>query len=254
MREAWGAGAERLPAGPSLRLTLQSVGSGVILVIQGGRGDGDAEGLRRRVPELLSVWKRDPGGRRLLAGRGEVELQWMGERIGLVGGAFLQVNRGAAARLYEALLQTLGDAHGRRVVDAYCGSGVIGRMLARRGAEVIGIENDPAAVASARAGDVPGFEVMEGAVERALEAALPADVVIVNPPRVGLDRAVADLLVERRVPRVLYVSCDPATLARDAGRLAPTFHVDGVRAFDLFPQTAHVEVLATFVPSAGSGA
>ena len=80
-------------------------------------------------------------------------------------------------------------------------------------------------------------------MEERLPAALPADLVIVNPPRTGLHPAVPPLLEAARVARVVYVSCDPATLARDVGRLGG-YRIVELHAFDLFPQTAHVETLA----------
>jgi tRNA/tmRNA/rRNA uracil-C5-methylase (TrmA/RlmC/RlmD family) len=86
---------------------------------------------------------------------------------------------------------------------------------------------------------------------------LPADLVIVNPPRTGLDESVPELLVDTPAPRLLYVSCDPATLARDASRLSGAYVLSDVRCFDLFPQTAHVETVALFlrrdVPAAPGG-
>jgi 23S rRNA (uracil1939-C5)-methyltransferase len=67
--------------------------------------------------------------------------------------------------------------------------------------------------------------------------------VIVNPPRAGVDARVIEALVAQPPARILYISCDPATLARDVSRLSPRYHIDSVRGFDLFPQTAHVETV-----------
>jgi 23S rRNA (uracil1939-C5)-methyltransferase len=79
---------------------------------------------------------------------------------------------------------------------------------------------------------------------------LPADVVIVNPPRVGLHERVTAALVSRpAVKAIVYVSCDPATLARDLSRL-PNYRIASIRAFDMFPQTAHVETVCELVPHA----
>jgi 23S rRNA (uracil1939-C5)-methyltransferase len=80
-------------------------------------------------------------------------------------------------------------------------------------------------------------------VEDRLADALPADLVVLNPPRIGVDATVTETLVTAGPPRLIYVSCDPATLARDIGRLSSAYEVVDVRAFDLFPQTAHVEVV-----------
>ncbi len=80
-------------------------------------------------------------------------------------------------------------------------------------------------------------------MEELLGATLPADVVILNPPRGGLARSVSELLSESPVALLAYISCDPATLARDLERLAGAYEVRQVLAFDMFPQTAHVETL-----------
>jgi 23S rRNA (uracil1939-C5)-methyltransferase len=80
-------------------------------------------------------------------------------------------------------------------------------------------------------------------VEDRIQAALPADLVVLNPPRSGVDETVTEALRAEGPPRLIYVSCDPATLARDIGRLSSSYEVVNVRAYDLFPQTAHVEVV-----------
>ena len=96
-------------------------------------------------------------------------------------------------------------------------------------------------------------------MEDRIAEALPADLVVLNPPRIGVDAKVAETLLAAGPPRLIYVSCAPATLARDIGRLSPSYAVLDVRAFDLFPQTAHVEVVVVLVRTAdqlasGSGA
>jgi 23S rRNA (uracil1939-C5)-methyltransferase len=83
--------------------------------------------------------------------------------------------------------------------------------------------------------------VLEGSVEDHLESALPGDLLIVNPPRSGLAPEVRRVIGELGPRRVIYVSCDPATLARDVGELSPAYALLSIRCFDLFPQTAHVE-------------
>jgi tRNA/tmRNA/rRNA uracil-C5-methylase (TrmA/RlmC/RlmD family) len=133
------------------------------------------------------------------------------------------------------------------VVDAYCGVGSWGWELARQGARVTGIELDGDAAAAALDGAPEGFTVLHGAVEELLDRALPADTVLVNPPRTGLHESVPARLRDSGVDRLVYVSCDPATLARDLDRLGPAWTLDTVRAFDLFPQTAHVETLVALV-------
>lgn len=245
LRGAWGPEAGRLPGGRRLRLTLRMVGPDVVLVVHGGRGRGRPEELLERVEGLRAVWKEGPGSEStLLAGADDLRESWLGRRIPVPGATFLQVNRGAAAGVHRHVLDRVGHPDGRRVVDAYCGVGLYGRDLAQRGARVLGIELDPGAAASAREGAPEGFRVLEGRVEERLSEALPADLVILNPPRTGLADTVPGILLAEPPPEIVYVSCDQATLARDLRRLAPGYALRELRAFDLFPQTAHVETVA----------
>jgi 23S rRNA (uracil1939-C5)-methyltransferase len=227
LRGSWGGKACLLPEGDRLRLTLRKAREGAVLLVSGGG--------------------EDPKGKeRLLAGDAEVEDEWLGERFPFAVRAFLQVNRGGAERLYDSVVDELGPVAGLRVIDAYCGVGLLGRRLARAGAAVVGIERDAVAVVAGGAEAPPGLSFEVGAVEDHLASVLPADRVIVNPPRLGLHASVSELLAKARVPMIVYVSCDPATLARDARRLAEGYRLVRMRSFDLFPQTAHVETVAVF--------
>lgn len=251
LRAAWGEGAARLPSGARLRLTLRSVTKGVVLIVDGGSGPWTPDVLLRDVSELVAIWHQESGATRpvLMAGDPRARELWLGEPVRPGARAFLQVNPAAAERLHGAVIEAAGGASGPRaaagmdVVDGYCGVGAYGRTLARAGARVTGIELDPEAAQAARDGAPEGFRVLEGLVEARLGETLPAHLVILNPPRAGLHESVPRLLSETTADRILYVSCDPATLARDLGRLGG-YRLAGLRAFDLFPQTAHVETLA----------
>ena len=244
LRGAWGEGARRLPAGRKLRLTLRAVDEGVILVVEGGRGPGRPDLLLREVQGLVAVWAARPeAGAKLLAGLPRVHDTRFGRTVHTGATSFLQVNREASEALHRWVVEQGGVTPGERAVDAYCGAGLYGRELARCGADVLGIERDGVA-AKAAARDAPeSFTVWTGAVEDRLPEALPADLVVLNPPRSGVDATVTDVLQAEGPPRLIYVSCDPATLARDIGRLSSSYQVVDVRAFDLFPQTSHVEVV-----------
>lgn len=247
LRAAWGRNANRLPSGRRLRLTLRTTAKGeVALVIEGGYAPGRPAELMERVPELTAIWHRPAAGAPepvLLAGDEALRETWEDEELELSGAVFLQVNRGAAALLEAYVVERAGDAAGRRIIDAYCGIGLHARRLARAGAEALGIERDVRAVSAAREGAPDGARFVAGAVEELLPDALPADLVILNPPRTGLDPAVPEALNARPPAQLLYVSCDPATLARDLARLT-AFRLASLRCFDLFPQTAHVETVA----------
>src|SRR5262249_30994346 len=134
------------------------------------------------------------------------------------------------------------------VIDCYAGAGATAIALAERGARVTAIELDAAAVRWVAAHLPPGSRSLVARVEDALGETLPADVVILNPPRSGVDERVTTTLREGRAPRaIVYVSCNPSTLARDVLRL-PGYRVASLRSFDMFPQTAHIETVCELVP------
>lgn len=259
LRNAWGPGARRLPSGARLRLTLQATGNGAVLTVSphtarpgrkdwgksGAEANGDPHALLADVPELKAVWWKAPDQEALRLAGQEVRETRAGQTFAVRGGSFLQVNRGGAEMLHQHVLRQVGRPRGLSAVDAYCGVGGYGHALARHGARVTGIEVDPAAARSAREEAPPSLEVLEGPVEERLTEVLPTDLALLNPPRQGLASKVAELLAERGPARIVYVSCDPPTLARDLGRLEGTYDVEGLRCFDLFPQTAHVETVAT---------
>jgi 23S rRNA (uracil1939-C5)-methyltransferase len=138
----------------------------------------------------------------------------------------------------------------RYVVDAYAGSGDLAVRLHARGIRVTAIEFDEEASAwSARQLPHPS-RAIAARVEDILARHLPADVVVLNPPRAGVDAAVTSALENSAAAsRLIYVSCDPATLARDVARM-PTWQVVSATAFDMFPQTAHVETVLELVRGA----
>lgn len=162
--------------------------------------------------------------------------------------SFGQINDEVAAAIREHVLSILLAAPGARVIDAYGGAGDLSRQLLEAGRTPILIEVDRALSATAASVIGGRGEVHCARVEDAMPALLPADAVVLNPPRSGADHAVMRALSRTpRVPLVVYVSCDPATLARDISRL-PGYQVQSVTPFDMFPQTSHVEVVCVLTP------
>ena len=164
--------------------------------------------------------------------------------------AFFQGNRFLVARLVREVVARVTSG---AVVDLYAGGGLIGLAIAARGAaEVTLVEGDPIAARDLEANAKPYrcAHVVRRSVEGYLAAggARAADVVVVDPPRTGLSTDAVDHLLRHASPRsIVYVSCDPATLARDAGRLVGArYGLDSIVALDLFPNTAHVETVAVF--------
>lgn len=250
IRSVWGAGAVLLPKGSVLRLTLRATASGeVSLLVGGGEGTGSPTELLDAVDGLESIWIQPEGeGARLVAGEPTLLERWNGEEIALAGAAFLQVNRQTAA-LLDGYVAELARGHGddATAIDAYCGVGIHARRLAEQGFRVSGIELDPDAVRAAR--ELGGVEYLEGRVEDRLPELLPADLLLLNPPRNGLAPEVTERIAEEPPAQVIYISCNPATLARDVQLVAGQFDVGRVRCFDMFPQTAHVETVLELVRS-----
>ena len=245
LRAGWGADARRLPAGRRLDLTLQRAGQRVVLVVRGATGQGDPVTLLQVAPRLAAIWAVGPDGAGLLAGSATVLADDEVDPVPVGPTGFQQVNRPAAELLWTLLREEVGPVSGLSIVDAYCGAGRLGRRWAREGARVTGIEVDANATRAAADGAPAGFHVRTGRVEDRLAETLPADLVVLNPPRSGADGAVLTTLLDQPPRRLFYVSCDPATLARDAARLSEAFELIRLQPVDLFPQTGHVEILAS---------
>ncbi|HEY7472744.1 MAG TPA: class I SAM-dependent RNA methyltransferase [Gemmatimonadota bacterium] len=165
--------------------------------------------------------------------------------------SFLQVDPVAAERLYDAAIEGLGARSGESVIDGYAGIGAVACRLARSGVRVTAVEVHPGAASDLRAntaaaGGAP-VHVLELSAERVDWRRPRPDAVVVNPPRSGCAAAALDSIARSGARRLVYVSCDPSTLARDVRRLGPAWRVESIRAFDLFPQTAHVETVTTLV-------
>jgi tRNA/tmRNA/rRNA uracil-C5-methylase (TrmA/RlmC/RlmD family) len=169
-------------------------------------------------------------------------------------GGFWQVHTGAADLLAGAVLDALEPQPGDRALDLYCGAGLFTGVLARAvgpDGTVIGIEEDATAVRDARHNlrEWPWARVHQGDAGAVLDrlGLGGATIAVLDPPRTGADRAVADQLCDQdtALRAIAYVSCDPATLARDLRLLLSAgWRLDRLRAFDAFPMTHHVECLA----------
>lgn len=166
--------------------------------------------------------------------------------------SFYQVNHDQAQRLYEKALEYAGLTGRELAVDLYCGAGTITQVLARRARHVIGGEIVPEAIRdaedSARRNGVENVEFLCGDASRLAaelrQRGLRPDVICVDPPRKGLAPDVVEAAASMEPERIVYVSCDPATLARDVARFAPLgYRPVRACAVDLFPGTAHVETV-----------
>jgi 23S rRNA (uracil1939-C5)-methyltransferase len=148
------------------------------------------------------------------------------------------------------LLDSLPISASTTLLDIYCGAGLFSAFFAPKAARVIGIESAHSACEdfAVNLDEFDNVELYEGLAQDIVPALkLAADVVIVDPPRAGLDKTVLDALLKLKPRTLAYVSCDPSTLARDAARLlVGGYHLKQVTPFDLFPQTYHIESISIF--------
>ncbi|MEH0110011.1 TRAM domain-containing protein [Tersicoccus sp. MR15.9] len=254
-------------------------------VPDGDRGvdEADLHRIATAVPGASVCW-HDPVTHAIHALRGD---PWVTERVGerhyrVTGDGFWQVHRAAPDVLTAAVREGLGDVDGLSVQDLYAGAGLFSGLLAAAGAAVTSVEAARAASADAAVnlGDLSTVTVRHGDVARYLggpargrggprgrsvgrggrrggrsaprpdqDTPAPADAVVVDPPRVGLDRRVTDRLIAAPPARLAYVSCDPASFARDLGRFRTAgWRLHTLRAFDLYPDTHHLESFALLTP------
>ena len=237
--------AELLPVAATHIVLREDRHGDVHVIVRGGDAPWNPEPLHVRLadPRLSLWWEPRGGAARVVAG----------PRTGFPALAFAQVNPDLADRLRGDAVTALGDVSGKVVWDLYGGVGDAARMLAATGAHVVSVEADRSAVEWASgqgrlAGAPPKSPTyLHGRVEEVLHRLPAPGAVLLNPPRVGLAVRVAEALEQWAqsdgVRRVAYVSCDPATLARDLNRM-PSLDLTSLRAYDLFPQTSHVETLA----------
>ena len=185
----------------------------------------------------------------IIFGRSSYEEKVAGKSFDVTAQSFLQVNIPQAEVLYEKALALLDLKGTETVLDAYCGIGTISLALADRAKQVIGIEVIPEAVeiamANAEKNGIKNVAFKCGPVEDMItDLKLSLDAVIVDPPRKGLEPAFIDALLEKKPGKLVYISCNPATLVRDLARFAEAgYELSDVQPVDLFPQTASVEIV-----------
>ncbi|MGN0194700.1 MAG: 23S rRNA (uracil(1939)-C(5))-methyltransferase RlmD [Pseudoramibacter sp.] len=191
-----------------------------------------------------------------LAGADYIEERLCGCRFHISPHSFFQVNTEQTEKLYALARQYAGLTQNETLWDLYCGTGTIGITMAKDAKRVLGVEIVPEAVADARRNaEVNGIDNITFICGKA-EAVMPeeikkgrrADVAVVDPPRKGCAKTLLDSLIASQVPKIVYVSCDPATLARDAGILTQAgYTLIEATPVNMFPGTGHVETVSLFV-------
>ena len=220
-----------------------------------------ANALSERFPELVSIYHslntREAGeamGRRntLLFGVPKIECSVGGFSHMLSPTSFLQVNGAQSERLYSEAISLAALQGTEAVLDIYCGIGTITLMLAKSASKVLGIEYNPEAIRDAEANalrnGVTNASFMVGKAEFLIGSnrakGFGAKVAFLDPPRAGCEPAVLSGISAMGVEKIVYISCDPATLARDAGKLAQMgYEVRTVQPVDMFPFTSHIETV-----------
>jgi 23S rRNA (uracil1939-C5)-methyltransferase len=197
---------------------------------------------------------------RTLVGRSEIEEVLDGVRYRVSAGSFFQVNVEIVSRIFDFM--RAGLEHPRRIVDLYCGAGTFALFFARHSCQVFGVEENAQAIAEAEGNAaLNGLEnwvrFRSGRVEDVVRttetqvAMREADIIFLDPPRKGSDEVTLGAIARAKAPYIWYLSCDPATLARDLKFLAANgYRLGVVQPFDMFPQTGHVETLVTLYQGA----
>ena len=190
-----------------------------------------------------------------LCGKERIEDELLGIKFAISDKSFYQVNPEMTERLYLCALEYAALTGSENVLDIYCGIGTISLCAARRAAHVAGVEIVKQAVEDARANaERNGIKNAEffasdaaAAVPRLIAEGKHLDVVILDPPRAGSDENTLNAVLTACPERIVYVSCNPATLARDCRILSQSYKITAATAFDMFPRTAHVETVCQLV-------
>jgi 23S rRNA (uracil1939-C5)-methyltransferase len=220
-----------------------------------------ADLIRDQFPEVVSV-VNNITARRSGVAIGEREIHLAGEpvltdRIGafefeISANSFFQTNTRGAQKLYETVGRYAALKGHETVLDLYCGTGTIAIWLARQARQVIGLELVESAVADARkncrTNGVDNCRFILGDIKETLESidTIP-DLLVIDPPRAGMHKDVVGQVLKMAPEKIVYVSCNPATLARDVLALKEVYHVEEVQPVDMFPHTFHIESVARLV-------
>jgi len=242
---------------------------GLMINIVTNKGDfPDEESLVAQMtgtfPQITTIVHNQNGGKsniatgeieKVLYGPGYIEERLFDTTFRIRANSFFQTNTRQAETLYQTGFDMLQIDGSKRLLDLYCGTGSIGILLASRVAEVVGVELVPDAVTVARenaeVNNLTNISFFEGFVKDYLreynQNSSAFDIVVVDPPRAGLHPKALKQLIELHPPTILHFSCNPATFARDAGKLTESgYFLKEVKPVDMFPHTMHIELATVF--------
>lgn len=221
--------------------------------------------IRRAIPEVTTIAQNVNAGKTSLIFGDRTKILWgkdtIEESLGdlpfsLSPRAFFQLNPEQTVKLYDTVREAAALTGRETVIDAYCGTGTIGLWLAPYAKEIRGIEVIPEAVEDARANAERSGRTnvsfyagkVEDLLPRWIKQGISPDVVVVDPPRTGCDERLLRSLIQTKPKRIVYVSCNPSTLAKDCKQLLDNgYEIAWIQPVDMFPQTAHVECCVSLV-------
>lgn len=208
----------------------------------------DIPDLEISIESPTSVVWTSPRGDFILAGQDTLYFDLNQHQFRVSALSFFQVNTKMILELIQLATALLSIEPGQTIFDLYAGVGLFSTVMAEAGAHVVGVEESPHACRDFifNLDHFSHIDLYEGAVGIALpQIKQHPDAVLIDPPRAGLSRAALDSLLERFPSRIVYVSCDPATLSRDGKRLrAGGYSLERIIPIDLFPQTFHIETIS----------
>ena len=248
-----------------VEVAVSSADDQTILVLLSEAKQGAAAKVAKQFPEGVNVASFSQHGGSAADGKGSLQVlagnPWLGEKVlgekyRITGEGFWQVHRSAASLLSERVLGLIEPARGEQIADLYAGAGLFSLPLAKsvgQQGRIFSIEGAPGTHADAKK-NLKAFgqaTVIRGRVERVLRQVsrdAQLDAVVLDPPRAGIDKQVAAELGSSAVSRICYVSCDPASFARDIARLTSRgYELEHVEIHDLYPHTHHMESIGLFV-------
>jgi 23S rRNA (uracil1939-C5)-methyltransferase len=213
------------------------------------------EGEYDDLPEIeldipCSIIHQSPAGELILAGNPSMPIRVGETDFQVSSGSFFQVNTGVAHLMAEYALNLVEAADINLLLDVYCGVGLFSRWFAPHVKKIIGVESSESACLDfaenlAEYDDVAIYQGNAQDILPYLDA--KPDLVLVDPPRAGLDEKVLESIIRMSPKNIIYISCDPSTFTRDASRfIQKGYQMQSIKPFDMFPQTYHVEVVAIF--------
>lgn len=244
--------------------TSAAFGNQLLIVKSPKLNQGQAESLFeifQNIPSVSGcvVTAAVPPGRRkhtpvhLVHGDDHVFEQFQDLAFRISDRSFMQGNWSVYAMIYQTLEEWLGECSQVRILELFAGVGCLGLSLARKGALVTLVEENPYAIGDARKSaslnHIGRCRFRSSTAEHFLEGVEPQEyeVIVVDPPRTGLSKSCVESMIQVRPERIFYLSCDAASLARDAHRLCTAgYQIHRAQLFDMFPQTAHIETLVEF--------